>query len=89
MCLETSESVNVGLARRRWTRAFHFVSVTSYAAYLLHLEIFDLFEPLAAKAASPGGTAVFAAAALVVTLLLSAAMYRWFEKPIPADSAIA
>ena len=82
VCLETSESVNVGLARRRWTRAFHFVSVTSYAAYLLHLEIFDLFEPLAARAASPGGTAVFAAAALIVTLLLSAAMYRWFEKPI-------
>ena len=82
LCLETSESVNGWLARRRWTRVFHFLSVTSYAAYLLHLEIFDLFEPLAARAATAAGTFAFAAVALAVTLLLSAAMYRWFEKPI-------
>ena len=82
VCLETSDSVNIGLARWGWTRAFHFFSVTSYAAYLLHLEIFDLFEPLAARAATVGGTLAFAAAALALTLVLSAAMYRWFEKPI-------
>ncbi len=82
LCLETSESVNGRLARRRWTRVFHFLSVTSYAAYLLHLEIFDLFEPLAARAGTAAGTFAFAAVALALTLLLSAAMYRWFEKPI-------
>ena len=82
VCLETSDSVNVGLARHKWTRAFHFVSVTSYAAYLLHLQIFDLFEPFAARAGGPAGTFAFAAAALALTLILSGAMYRWFEKPI-------
>jgi peptidoglycan/LPS O-acetylase OafA/YrhL len=82
VCLETSKSINVALARRRWTRVFHFLSVTSYAAYLLHLEIFDLFAPLAARAGSAGGTLVFAVAALGLTILLSTAMYRWFEKPI-------
>jgi peptidoglycan/LPS O-acetylase OafA/YrhL len=82
LCLETSESVNGWLARHRWTRAFHFLSVTSYAAYLLHLEIFDLFEPLAARAGTAAQANVPAAAALSLTLLLSAGMYRWFEKPI-------
>ena len=82
VCLESSDSINVGLARRKWSRAFHFLSVASYAAYLLHLEIFDLFAPLAARAGTAAGTLAFAAAALTATLLLSAAMYRWYEKPI-------
>jgi peptidoglycan/LPS O-acetylase OafA/YrhL len=82
VCLETSDSINVAGARRRWTRAFHFLSVTSYAAYLLHLEIFDLFAPLAARSGSAGGALLLVAVSLTLTLLLSAAMYRWYEKPI-------
>jgi peptidoglycan/LPS O-acetylase OafA/YrhL len=82
VCLETSVSINVALARRKWTRVFHFFSVTSYAAYLLHLELFELFSPLAARAGSVGGTFAVACAAMGVTILLSAGMYRWFEKPV-------
>jgi peptidoglycan/LPS O-acetylase OafA/YrhL len=82
VCLETSESINVAGARSNWTRVFHFLSVTSYAAYLLHLEIFDLFAPLAARATSPSTVLLLAFAALASTLLLSAAMYRWYEKPV-------
>ncbi len=61
---------------------FHFLSVTSYAACLLHLEIFDLFAPLAERATSPSTIFLLAGAALASTLLLSAAMYRWYEKPV-------
>ncbi len=82
LCLETSDSVNVTAARWRWTRVFHFLSVTSYAAYLLHLEVFEAFAPLAARSPSFGATTGAAAAALAVTLALSAVMYRRYEKPI-------
>ena len=81
-CLETSESLNVAAARWGWTRVFHFLSVTSYAAYLIHMEIFDAFKPLAAKSASAPTTFLIVATALALTLLLSAVMYRRFEKPI-------
>jgi peptidoglycan/LPS O-acetylase OafA/YrhL len=82
VCMQTSESISVAGARWKWTRVFHFLSVTSYAAYLLHLEIFDLFAPLAARATSPSAVFLLAGAALASTLLLSAAMYRWYEKPV-------
>lgn len=80
--LETSESVNVTAARWGWTRVFRFLSVTSYAAYLLHTEIFDAFRPLAAKSGSAPATFLIATTALALTLLLSTVMYRRFEKPI-------
>jgi peptidoglycan/LPS O-acetylase OafA/YrhL len=80
--LETSESVNVTAARWGWTRVFRFLSVTSYAAYLLHTEIFDAFRPLAAKSGSAPATLLIATTALALTLLLSTVMYRRFEKPI-------
>ena len=82
VCLETSESLNLAAARWGWTRFFRFLSVTSYAAYLLHSEIFDAFTPLAAKSASAPATFLIAATALALTLLLSAVMYRRFERPI-------
>jgi peptidoglycan/LPS O-acetylase OafA/YrhL len=82
VCLETSESINVAGARRKWMRAFHFLSVTSYAAYLLHLEIFDFFAPLEAKSSSVSSSFLLVAVSLTLTLLFSAAMHRWFEKPI-------
>jgi peptidoglycan/LPS O-acetylase OafA/YrhL len=81
-CLETSESLNVAAARLGWTRVFRFLSVTSYAAYLLHMEVFDAFKPLAAKTSSAPATFLIAATALALTLLLSAVMYRRFERPI-------
>src|SRR5262249_11216531 len=80
--LETSESVNVAPAPWGWTRVFRFLSVTSYAAYLLHMEVFDAFTPLAAKSASAASTLLIVATALALTLLLSAVMYRRFERPI-------
>ncbi len=82
VCVATSRSINVAGARQRWTRVFHFVSVTSYAAYLLHLEIFDFFAPRAAASAEASRVVLLAAAALIITMLLSAAMHRWYEKPI-------
>ena len=82
VCLETSESINVALARCKWARVFHFLSVTSYAAYLLHLEVFDFFAPLAAKARTASAAFLLAGASLALTLLLSAAMYHWYEKPV-------
>jgi peptidoglycan/LPS O-acetylase OafA/YrhL len=80
--LETSESLNVAAARWGWTRVFHFLSVTSYAAYLLHMEVFDAFTPLAAKSASALVTFLIVATAVALTLLLSTVMYRRFERPI-------
>jgi peptidoglycan/LPS O-acetylase OafA/YrhL len=82
VCLETSHGINVAGSRRRWTRVFHFLSVTSYAAYLLHLEIFDFFAPLEAKSLSAWTALLLVAASLTLTLLFSAVMHRWYEKPI-------
>jgi peptidoglycan/LPS O-acetylase OafA/YrhL len=82
VCLETSESLNVAAVRWRWTRVFQFLSVTSYAAYLLHLGVFGAFTPLAAKSASAPATLLIVATALAMTLFLSAVVYRRFERPI-------
>ncbi len=56
--------------------------MTSYAAYLLHLEIFDFFAPRAAAAADASRVVLLVGLALTATMLLSAAMHRWYEKPI-------
>ena len=82
VCLATSETINVVGPRRPWTRVFHFLSVTSYAAYLLHLEIFDFFAPFAARSERASSAFLFVVVGLALTLLLSAAMHRWYEKPI-------
>jgi peptidoglycan/LPS O-acetylase OafA/YrhL len=46
------------------------------------MEVFHAFTPLAAKSSSAQATFLITATALALTLLLSALMYRRFERPI-------
>jgi peptidoglycan/LPS O-acetylase OafA/YrhL len=78
--LETSRSVNRATASR-WARAIRLLSVTSYAAYLIHLPLFDLFAPLEARYQEPLVSLVLVVVVLALTLSLSTAMYLYFERP--------
>jgi peptidoglycan/LPS O-acetylase OafA/YrhL len=80
--LESSPAVNGALASRRGAEAVRFLSLTSYAAYLLHFEVFRLIVSGMKGEFRPGVEAVLMLVWLAATLLLSWVVYRFFEKPV-------
>jgi peptidoglycan/LPS O-acetylase OafA/YrhL len=82
VALESSPTVNVRWAPRRWASAVRFVSLSSYSLYLIHLSAFAPFQLLNARTRSPSFAVLWTLGALTVSFALGGAMYRWFERPV-------
>jgi peptidoglycan/LPS O-acetylase OafA/YrhL len=82
VALQTSRSLNAPKPEARWPRVVRWLSVTSYAAYLIHLPVFDLLSPLEQRLDRPAISFALVLVGLALTLALSSAMYTWYERPI-------
>ncbi len=80
--LESSRSLNRERPRSWWVRSIEFLSVTSYAAYLIHSSIFGSLSQRGAQKENPGLAAGYCVAAFSLTLLASYFFYRLYERPI-------
>lgn len=79
--LEPSEALARALSRLRLLGFVEFLSLTSYAAYLIHSTIFDWFRRFGHDLPWLRATALRCAMTLL-TLGASYVFYRWFERPV-------
>jgi peptidoglycan/LPS O-acetylase OafA/YrhL len=82
VALESSPAVNERWASRRWAGAVRYVSLTSYALYLIHLSVYEPFLALNSRVRSLPLSLVWMSAAIAASLALAGVMYRVFEKPV-------
>jgi peptidoglycan/LPS O-acetylase OafA/YrhL len=76
---ESSKVINMNFTRSKIFRIFNFISVTSYAAYLIHFDIYLRFK----KLVSTNGDNVIMIwlLTLVVVYILSFLLYNYLELP--------
>jgi peptidoglycan/LPS O-acetylase OafA/YrhL len=82
LALESSPSVNERWASRWWAGAVRYVSLTSYSLYLIHLFVYEPLLALNARTRSLGLSVTWMVCAVLGSLALAGAMYRWFERPV-------
>ena len=82
LTLESSPAVNVGWAPRRWSGPVRYVSLSSYSLYLIHLSVYEPLLALNARTRSLGLSVLWMTCAVLGSLALAGAMYRWFERPV-------
>lgn len=82
LALESSPTVNARSPSRWWAGAVRYVSLTSYSLYLIHLFVYEPLLALNARTRSLGLSLTWMVCAVLGSLALAGAMYRWFERPV-------
>lgn len=82
--IEKSELINVTIPKQTIIKKMvEFISMTSYCVYLIHLDIFKVFNVLAVKLGSPLPSYLFAWASSLVFIFVAAYIsFKYFETPV-------